>query len=1302
MAQNPKYDNDMINLGYLNKRLGQTEESISKNNNSISQLPKNYSTPPNPPYYKDSLLCYGNKIYRCNTTKLKGEFSWNDWIIVATDDTTVSDFINNTYELDKLEIQEQIDGKVQTYYQENDPSKEWATDLDKGRHVGDYWYNTTNDTQWRYNRITIGASITYGWGQVNIPKAVFDTIDSKKSIYTEKPTSYQKDDLWIIEKTLSDEDLPVGTDENPIAKGDWVFSIANSEVYNKEHWVKRDEDIGMTYIKQHYYTIGEINSSFEEIERNTDSKITKAKDEISLSVSQTYTTKEEHEATIYDFDEKIGTINQTITDHKKTISDLSIEVGEITSTVESIQTTTKELEVNVDGVSADFEDFKDNEYIQSIDNLQKQIDGAIQFWNGAEIPTINNYPANQWTTENDRINHQADIYTVIQDVEGEMKQGKSYRFDKIDGVWQWIELTDNELSAVQAIAQEALDKADANATEIGTVKTRVSSLEQTDEQIKASVESIDKQIIPTSKVSGSNVHIEEASDKKMVNFEIEGKSEQETRSGKNLFNKNKAMEHQYIANGTEVSNRYSLNSNEDIIISYSNYTHGRSFFNKMTLEAGTYTLSFITSTSGENKQIMLSVRNMETLVDIFSPTNLTIVDGTKYSIQFILSATTTIGISINPYIKETGTLTLEDIQLEEGSTATEYEQYGVSPSSDYPSEIKGVGYENLFDGLLELGSFTAMGENSVSTNCVRTVNYINIQPNTNYYIYNSLGYTTTMQFFDENKIFISEGVAIESEFTTPSNAKYMRWRSSIGNKENNLEVKYQLTKGSKKKAYIPYGKYGIEVETVGKNRLQNDLISQTKNGITVTINEDKSITFNGTTSAYTEFILSDNLDITLKNGIKYILSTHKEGTISGGNSYFNIISSDKTELYVYNNNTSVNSMTPSADINIIKSNIVFGANCVLTNFTIYPMLEENQDMTEYQPYQERTSVIELNAPLRSLPNRVKDIAYIKNNILCVDRKVGTVVLDGSDDENWTLNGSNQGYGIVINDVGGNSDSSIISGGYCDCLSETIQNNIYSGRKDNVFATLGGTTHKIYVRYNSSITSIALLKEQLNSQPIIVQYELAEPYIEKIGEVEIPRTFKGVNNITTTDELEPIMNIEYVRDTILSDYVEGQVSNAVAIQERKNAEFQITNEEIKSTVSAISTNLDGTKSSLKSVEEKITSQEKTIKIISKNIDSTTGNITEVTTTNGFTFNSNGLKIYIDENSYNTVIDNVGTYYKDGDEVINQTTKDGSILTNLSEKGQTKYSYNENDDYDFIEERIESDGEYAYATFYNGEE
>lgn len=348
MNKNPKYDNDLVVLGYLNKRLEETQKALNNNsNNELSKLPKNYSAPPTTPYYKDSLLCYNGKIYKCHTSRLQGLFSWDDWNIVATDDTTLSDFIDNVYEIEKIEIQNQIDGKIQTYYQSSNPALEWETDLEKSKHIGDYWYNTDDNTQWRYNQNTNTTPISYYWGQVNIPNSVFDLIDKKKSIYTEKPTSYKKDDLWIIEDTILDEDLPIGTDENPIAKGDWVFSVADSDIYNKEHWVKKDENIDLEYLEQHYYTTEDIDLTFEEIERNTDSKIEKSKENILLNVSQNYATKEEHTTAINDFDERIGTVNQKVTTQETNISNLSIEVGKTQQTVSSIETKTTDLEVNL-------------------------------------------------------------------------------------------------------------------------------------------------------------------------------------------------------------------------------------------------------------------------------------------------------------------------------------------------------------------------------------------------------------------------------------------------------------------------------------------------------------------------------------------------------------------------------------------------------------------------------------------------------------------------------------------------------------------------------------------------------------------------------------------------------------------------------------------------------------------------------------------------------------------------------------------------------------------------------------------
>ena len=343
ITKTPKYDNDLVPLWYLKEKLksGDAIEQI------MQSLPQSYGSPPTTPYYEGSTLFYNNRLYRCKASRLQGAFNWNDWEVIVSEDSNLNEFIENTYSVDKIQIQEQLDEKIQTYYQENDPNI-WATDLEKSKHIGDYWYRTTDNTQWRFSRITTNP-ITYDWQQVNIPNSIFDLIDKKKSIYTSKPSTYNIDDLWIIEETISDEDLPVGTEENPITRGDWVFSTVNSEIYNKAHWVKRDENIDIEYIEEHYYNKGQTDTKFEEVERNTDSKITKAKDEIKLEVEQTYTSKEEHTTAINDFNTQIGSINETITTQGNNLSQLSVETEEISSVVSSMETITNEKFIEING-----------------------------------------------------------------------------------------------------------------------------------------------------------------------------------------------------------------------------------------------------------------------------------------------------------------------------------------------------------------------------------------------------------------------------------------------------------------------------------------------------------------------------------------------------------------------------------------------------------------------------------------------------------------------------------------------------------------------------------------------------------------------------------------------------------------------------------------------------------------------------------------------------------------------------------------------------------------------------------------
>lgn len=128
-------------------------------------------------------------------------------------------------------------------------------------------------------------------------------------------------------------------------------------------------------------------------------------------------------------------------------------------------------------------------------------------------------------------------------------------------------------------------------------------------------------------------------------------------------------------------------------------------------------------------------------------------------------------------------------------------------------------------------------------------------------------------------------------------------------------------------------------------------------------------------------------------------------------------------------------------------------------------------------------------------------------------------------------------------------------------------------------------------------------------------------------------------------------------------------------------------------------VEETTGAINSVELTLNDQQARIDVLSTNIDETNGDIKEVKTGKGYTFNNDGLNISDPNEDFNTLITNRATQYKNGDEVITETSKDGFMTTDLKEKGTHRYSWNSYD-YEMVAERIEVDFEYAYAHFYNG--
>lgn len=90
----------------------------------------------------------------------------------------------------------------------------------------------------------------------------------------------------------------------------------------------------------------------------------------------------------------------------------------------------------------------------TITDLQNQIDGAIETWFYDGVPTLSNAPAIGWTTDNDKKTHLGDLYY-------DNKTGKAYRFAKDGSTYEWIIITDTELTKALKDSSQALKDAAA-------------------------------------------------------------------------------------------------------------------------------------------------------------------------------------------------------------------------------------------------------------------------------------------------------------------------------------------------------------------------------------------------------------------------------------------------------------------------------------------------------------------------------------------------------------------------------------------------------------------------------------------------------------------------------------------------------------------------------------------------------------------------------------------------------------------------------------------------------------------------
>lgn len=102
-----------------------------------------------------------------------------------------------------------------------------------------------------------------------------------------------------------------------------------------------------------------------------------------------------------------------------------------------------------DGKLADFADTVTGD----LSSIQAQIDGQIETFYEDYEPSLQNYPANEWTSTEERKKHEGDLFYW-------KSKGYAYRFFQDGATWKWQLVQDTDITQAMTAAEKAQDTAD--------------------------------------------------------------------------------------------------------------------------------------------------------------------------------------------------------------------------------------------------------------------------------------------------------------------------------------------------------------------------------------------------------------------------------------------------------------------------------------------------------------------------------------------------------------------------------------------------------------------------------------------------------------------------------------------------------------------------------------------------------------------------------------------------------------------------------------------------------------------------
>ena len=826
----------------------------------------------------------------------------------------------------------------------------------------------------------------------------------------------------------------------------------------------------------------------------------------------------------------------------------------------------KAIQTNKNGL--DKTDTLLNEFVEStmknFQELQDQVDGNITTWFFNGVPTNENQPANEWTTDEEKINHLGDLYY-------DQDTGYAYRWAMINNEYIWSKIVDADVVEALALANAAQDTADSKRRvfveepippyDVGDIwikddkdlyrcrSTRTSGnfanvdwilatdysnddyaknveavlnqfkndvqtnyvtevkLETTVDSINANVKSNTEEIKnitqTTNEKEGTNaIYIEDAMGTNAIEYNIKGKSEQETSvQGKNIlalsektlyfnkFNFSYSLDgyNKITINGTPTANWQSITFKV-----YPKETGNYIFYYKLGSKSNNITRALISINKYSADRTRLKYKDCyisevgNTISDYFIVDELG--DEYSYEISIYLAANT------SDFVQgEASYITYEDLYFGKASDFTGYEPFiPDSPSPDYPSEIKTVkGIRNLFDkdNANILKAYLNSGKLVADENTYLA--YIPCEHNTTYTIQKIVSSRFVIYGTIEKPIIgvsgvvygdtIGDKIVVKTNGTT-NYLMIMYYKPNIDTlTEEQIRSSIMVEEGLIAHGYVPYGSW-LKTNITNEN-LFDGLFSQgainPNNG---ELSPDKQ----------TWAITTTNLiKVKPNTTYRFFCKSEKQTLID------RIATFDKNKKFISRSNSlNTNIIETDSDTYFIRFNIYY-ANGITPDDVGEPLFKEGTEETEYKSHQKQEVLIDMNKP--NLFNEKTLIQGIINNASITSRVVSLMHKVSKGYTFTAINKNTSKYAFSI----GFTSSNVQSGN--TFINET------GWITDSIKSVSANNEGYMFIQIKKIDDSVLIPSEVVDTDFIL--YEGYEPYYE-LASVNEEDNLEVVNGLLT--------------------------------------------------------------------------------------------------------------------------------------------------------------------------------------------